>query len=144
MQAAGAGAGAIEHGVPGGYGVALLQTLLALAAVCVVAWAVLRWISQRGLAGFGNGARVRVLERVILDGRRTLWLIRIGERELLIGAGEGGAPAVLADVGAERALGGGPPRPAAFAPLLASARGEVSHREADGTERSDSAARSGE
>ena len=80
-----------------GYFVSLLQTLLALAAVCILAWVVLRWGARRGF-GFGQG-RVRVLERVPLDARRSLYLIEIGERVLLIGAGEGAAPAVLAELG---------------------------------------------
>lgn len=87
----------LQSTAPGGYGVALLQTLLALAAVCILAWVVLRWSARRGL-GLGRPGRVRVLERVPLDGRRSLYLIEIGERVLLIGAGEGGAPALLAEL----------------------------------------------
>ena len=62
-------------GVPGGYGVALLQTLLALAAVCILAWVVLKWSRGRGLAM--GGRRVKVLERVPLDGRRSLYLVEV-------------------------------------------------------------------
>lgn len=82
---------------PGGYGVALLQTLLALAAVCILAWVVLRWSARRGL-GIGGRGRVRVIERVPLDARRALYLVEVGERVLLIGAGDGGAPALLAEL----------------------------------------------
>lgn len=81
---------------PGGYGVALLQTLLALAAVCVLAWALLRFGARRGV-GVSRG-RVRVLERVPLDHRRALYLVGIGERVWLIGVGDGGAPALLAEL----------------------------------------------
>jgi flagellar protein FliO/FliZ len=81
---------------PGGYGVALLQTLLALAAVCILAWVVLRWSARRGF-GMHKG-RVRVIERVPLEGRRSLYLVRIGDRVLLIGAGEGGAPSLIAEL----------------------------------------------
>ncbi len=84
--------------LPGGYGVALLQTLLALLAVCVLAWVVLRWGVRRGVGlGLGRG-RVRVLERVALDPRRALYLVRVADKVLLIGAGDGAAPAVLAEV----------------------------------------------
>ncbi|MFW5921060.1 MAG: hypothetical protein ACOCUS_04415, partial [Polyangiales bacterium] len=55
--------------LPGGYGAALLQTLLALAAVCVLAWVVLRWSAKRGFGMGPSGGRVRVLERVPLDQR---------------------------------------------------------------------------
>ena len=81
---------------PGGYAVSLLQTLLALGAVCILAWVVLRWSARRGL-GLGRG-RVRVLERVPLDGRRSLYLVEVAGRVLLIGAGEGGAPTTLAEL----------------------------------------------
>lgn len=81
---------------PGGYGVALLQTLFALAAVCVLAWAFLRLSARRGF-GTGSG-RARVLERLPLDGRRALYLVEIGERILLVGVGDGGAPSLIAEL----------------------------------------------
>jgi flagellar biosynthetic protein FliO len=87
----------VSH-VPSGYGVALLQTLLALAAVCILAWVVLRWSAQRRLFGAGGGERVRVLERVHLDPRRALYLVKVGEKVLLLGAGDNGAPALLTEV----------------------------------------------
>ena len=83
--------------LPGGYGVALLQTLLALAAVCILAWTVLRWSSGRGLTGLGGG-RIEILERAHLEPRRTLHLVRIGARTFLIGSGESGPPAILAEI----------------------------------------------
>lgn len=83
--------------LPGGYGVALLQSLLALAAVCVLAWVVLRWAAKRG-QGFGVSSRVKVLERAALDARRSLYLVEVGERVLLVGVGDGGAPALITEV----------------------------------------------
>ncbi len=122
--------------MPGGYGIALLQTLLALGAVCILAWVVLRWSARRGL-GVGRG-RVRVLERVPLDGRRSLYLIEVGARVLLVGAGEGGAPALLAELDpselpppAERAAG--------FGDLVARMRGEGSRADIEPATESDEA-----
>ena len=93
-------AGAEAAELPGGYGVALLQTLLALAGVCVLAWVVLRWLAQRGLGTLGGGGtRVKVIERVPLDARRTLWLVKVGGKVLLIGAGDGASPNTLAELG---------------------------------------------
>ena len=83
--------------MPGGYGAALLQTLLALGGVCLLAWVVLRWGARRGFGKFGGG-RVRVLERVPLDPRRSLFLVQVGERVLLLGAGDGAAPSLLAEL----------------------------------------------
>lgn len=90
------------HGadLPGGYGVALVQALLALVAVCILAWTVLRWSAGRGLGSLGGGKRIRVIERAHLDARRTLYLVQIGERVLVVGAGESGAPALLAELAA--------------------------------------------
>ena len=86
--------------LPGGYGASLLQAVLALAAVCILAWVALRWSARRGL-GVGRGGRVQVLERVPLDARRALYLVRVGEKVLLVGAGDGAAPAVLTEVDPE-------------------------------------------
>lgn len=84
--------------LPGGYGAALVQTLLALAAVCVLAWILLRWAARRGFGTtFGSG-RIQVLERVALDPRRSLYLVRIGDRVLLVGAADGGGLRTLAEL----------------------------------------------
>lgn len=71
-----------------GYGVQLVQSLLALAAVCVVAWWVLRWAARRGLGRAPQGRNIRVLERVSLDGQKSLYLVEVGKRMLLIGSSE--------------------------------------------------------
>lgn len=84
-------------GLPGGYGIVLLQSLLALGAVCVLAWVVLRWGSRWGLAGTRRG-RVKVVERVALDRRRSLYLVEVGRRVLLLGASDGAAPSMLAEL----------------------------------------------
>ena len=82
--------------VPGGYGAALLQTLLSLAAVCVLAWVFLRWFSRQGLGA--HSGQVRLLEKTSLDPRRTLYLIEVGERVLLLGSGERDTLSVLAEI----------------------------------------------
>lgn len=84
--------------LPGGYGMALVQTLLALLGVCVLAWVVLRALSQRGFAARAGG-RIQVIERVHLDPKRTLWLLRVDEKELLVGAGDSGPPVLLGEIG---------------------------------------------
>lgn len=113
----------LQDALPGGYGVALLQTLLALIAVCILAWVVLRWGAKKGLGLGLGGKRIKVLERVPLDARRALYLVQIGEKVLLIGAGEGAAPAVLTEIDAAKL----PPEPeapkVAFRDILAKLRG---------------------
>lgn len=91
--------------LPAGYGVSLLQSLLALVAVSLLAWVVLRLLARTGFGqgGFGGGGpgrrgRIEVLERRVLDARRMLWIVRVGGRSWLLGAGESGAPEVLAEL----------------------------------------------
>lgn len=84
--------------VPGGYGAALLQSLLALAAVSILAWVVLRWSARAGLGR--GGKHLEVLERLALDHRRGLVLVRAGRRTLLLGVGEGAAPRLVAELDA--------------------------------------------
>jgi flagellar biosynthetic protein FliO len=70
-----------------GYGAALAQTLITLVAVCALAWWALRWGARRGLGGALGGGRVEVLDRTPLDARSTLFVVRIGKRVLVLGAG---------------------------------------------------------
>jgi hypothetical protein len=91
-------ADAVPPELPGGYGMALVQTLFALLGVCILAWVVLRALAQRGFGVRASSGRIQVLERVHLDAKRTLWLVKVGEKVLLVGAGDGGAPVVLGHV----------------------------------------------
>lgn len=79
------------------YGASLVQAVAMLLGVCVLAWLVLRFASQRGL-GLGQGQRVKVLERVPLDARRMIYVVQIGERVLVLGGGEGASPTLLAEL----------------------------------------------
>lgn len=78
----------------------MVRALLALAGVCLLAWVLLRMLARRwGHTRFGaKPGAVEVLERVPLDARRALWLVRAGERVLLLGTGDGGAPALVAEL----------------------------------------------
>ncbi len=88
------------------YGASLLQTLLALGAVCLLAWVVLRWGAKKGLMLGGRGRHIQIIERVALDPRRSLSLVRVGEKLLLIGVGDGAAPTLLKEL-SERDLAEG-------------------------------------
>ena len=77
-------------GGDGGYGGLLLTTVLLLIAVCVVAVVVVRLL-RRGLEGRAVGERlVTVLARVPLEPRRSLYVVRVGGKTLVLGASEGG------------------------------------------------------
>ena len=70
------------------YGWFLIETLLVLGAVCALAWFGLRWLSRRAFALGGKGP-IKVLARTALEPRRTLYVVEVGGKTLLIGAGEG-------------------------------------------------------
>jgi len=79
------------------YGAFLLQTLLVLAVVCVVAWVVLRFGVRRLHLGGAHGP-LRIVARLPLEARRSLYIVDAAGKLLLIGVGEGGPMAVLAEL----------------------------------------------
>ena len=88
----------------------VVRTLLALVGVCALAWVVLSLLARRGLlgafttkSGARRPARVRVLERVALSPRRQLYLVQADARVFLVGAGEVGPVALIAELEAEPA-----------------------------------------
>lgn len=67
------------------YGTVLLKTVLALLAVCVLAYVVLKWglgWIMPGRSRYLNG--MRVLDRQVLEGRRCLYLVEVAERGYLL------------------------------------------------------------
>jgi flagellar protein FliO/FliZ len=106
-----------------GYGWLLFETLVALAAVCLLALVALRWGLRRlGVPGNTEGGRIRVLERVAIDPRRSLLLIEVGGKVLLVGAGDG-PMAVLADIDPATLPASPARRPAVFKDIFARALG---------------------
>ncbi len=80
------------------YAAQLLQALVALAAVCLLAVVLLKAAASRGWGtGAGKGP-VRVLQRIPLEGRRALYLVRAGRRTLLLGTGDSGGPRLLLEL----------------------------------------------
>ena len=78
--------------LPTGYGVYLFQTVLALAAVCLLAYIVLRFGLKRlyGVGRGGDKALMRVVERLPLDPRRSIHLVEVAGRYVLLGTSESG------------------------------------------------------
>ncbi len=80
-------------------------SLISLGVVCVIAWATLRWLGRRGV-GQGHGI-LRVVARMPLEPRRSVYLIEAAGRRFLVGVGDG-PMALLAEIkgGTEPVLGG--------------------------------------
>jgi flagellar biosynthetic protein FliO len=75
----------------GGFGAQLARTSVALLLVCVAAWWLVRAAARRGMLGAATrGAHMTVIERVSLDPRRALHLVRVGKRVLVLGASDEG------------------------------------------------------
>ncbi|MBI5513483.1 MAG: flagellar biosynthetic protein FliO [Deltaproteobacteria bacterium] len=105
-----------------GFGWALLHTLGALALVCALAWWVLRLAAQREHGGAPG--RMKLLERVALDPRRSVVLLQVGARVLVVGVGDGRLT-TLAELREDElpALPEAPARPGVtFAEVLATLR----------------------
>jgi len=120
------------HGSTGGPAFAsqLLQSLIALLLVCVLAWWVLRWMARHSPTLPGSAGRaVHVVERTVLDARTALYVVRVGERWLLLGVAER-ALTLLAELRPEdlptdlRDPRGSAPGPR-FADILARVRGQT-------------------
>ncbi|MBI5501581.1 MAG: flagellar biosynthetic protein FliO [Deltaproteobacteria bacterium] len=80
----------------------LLVTLLVFLAVILAAWLAARWLMRRMYGPQASpGGRIRVVERVPLEPRRTLYLVEAGEKLLLIGSTDHDVR-VLAEFGREQ------------------------------------------
>lgn len=74
-----------------------LQQTIAVLLVLALLAGTLFWLRRRGLARFSLGARhgagsrkIQLLERLPLSTQHSLHLIRVGDRELLIGVSPAG------------------------------------------------------
>ncbi|MBI1352759.1 MAG: hypothetical protein GC160_00325 [Acidobacteria bacterium] len=65
------------------------KVLLVLAALVAGAYALVRYAGPRVPHAAGGAGPVRVLGRYPLEPRKTLYLVRVGEQTLLVGAAEG-------------------------------------------------------
>lgn len=75
----------------GGFGAQLARTSVALLLVCLAAWWLVRAAARRGMLGAATrGSHMTVIERVSLDPRRALHLVRVGKRVLVLGASDEG------------------------------------------------------
>lgn len=85
----------------------LVETTLVLVALCVLAIASLRWGLPRFAADHLPRTPLRVLARLRLEPRRTLLVVRVAERTLLLASSEAGL-AMLAELTPQEADAFGP------------------------------------
>jgi flagellar biogenesis protein FliO len=74
--------------------VMILETMLALGLVCGLAYVVFRWVLPRLNAARSAGSMVRVVDRIGLDARKSLMVIEVAGRWLLIATSEAGVQLV--------------------------------------------------
>ena len=67
----------------------LIQTALALLAVCLLAYLVIRLGLMRLLGASKGEGRIRVIERLSLEPKRSLLLVEVEGRVFLLGITEG-------------------------------------------------------
>jgi len=130
---------AAPEDVPGGYGELLLTSLLVLVAVCVLAWGVIKFGLRRlypsARAGAGGGP-IKVLARLPLEPRQTLYIVEVGGKTLLVGSGDRPVN-VIAELDADAVTEAvaAAPRPRSFADVLRRVTGREPPQEpADGPE----------
>lgn len=70
------------------YGWLLFKTVLALAGVCVLAVVGLRWLSKMNLRQTGNA--MSIIARLPVEPRRSILVVKVGERGLIISSSESG------------------------------------------------------
>lgn len=79
-----------EGGGSASFFLMLLQTLLALGLVCGLAYALFRWVLPRLNTVRMGQSMVRIVDRVPLEARRSLYVIEVAGRWLLISSSESG------------------------------------------------------
>lgn len=78
-----------------GYGAFLVETLVILTVICALAWVILRYGLRR--VGWRQTGPLKVLARLPLEPRRTLYVVEAPGKTLLIGVSEGSV-ATLAEL----------------------------------------------
>ena len=80
---------------PAGYGALLFQTMLVLAGVCALAFVSLRWGLRRFVSADGrdHGA-MQVVARLPVEPRRSVLVVKVGARHLILGSSEAGFQAL--------------------------------------------------
>jgi flagellar biogenesis protein FliO len=97
----------------------LIETLVTLLAVCTLAIAVL-WGARRLGVGRPRGP-IELRGHLPLDGRRSIYLVKVGDQVFVVGVGEGGFTK-LGEFPADELPVPAAPRGSSFADVLARIR----------------------
>ena len=76
------------------YGWVLFRMVLMLGAVCILAWVSLKWGLKRWVTPDAKAGPMQVLARLPLEPRRSINLIKVGQRVLVVGSSEHGMHAL--------------------------------------------------
>jgi len=114
--------------------VQILDGLLILGAICILAYILLRYGLGRLRGRQAAGGSIYIVDRVDLDARRSLFAVRVGERQaFLIGSSEAGLSR-LAELDPGDLPDPGEPAPSAFARLLRRKTDEAEPAGAEGAD----------
>jgi flagellar protein FliO/FliZ len=80
----------------------LVQTVLALAFVCGIAYLIFRVILPRFAITHGGNSMIRIVDRLGLEARKTLYVIEVGGKYMLVAASEEGVQ-MISELDAEMA-----------------------------------------
>ena len=103
-----------DGALPGGYGELLVSSVVVLGVVCVVAWVIVRFGARWIVGARGRARGMDVVARLPLEPRRSLYVVEVAGKTLLVGTSEMGlnvlseldGERVRADVERARATGG--------------------------------------
>jgi flagellar protein FliO/FliZ len=109
--------------VGSGYGEMLVGSLLVLGLVCLAAWVIVR-VGARRMWGPRTAGVLDVVARVPLEPRRSLYVVEVGGKTLLVGTSEMGLT-VLSELDGDRVRSdlGAQPSARSFADALRAAIG---------------------
>ncbi len=97
------------------YGGYIVQTFVTLLAVCAIAFAILYGARRLGL-GRPRGP-ISLVGQLPLDARRSIYLVKVGEQVIVVGASEAGFTK-LGELDAKQVPAEAEPAPPAFAEVL--------------------------
>ena len=111
----------------------LIQTLIALAVVCGLAYLLFRIVLPRFTFTGSANSMVRIVDRVSIDARKSLLIVEVADKWLLIAVSDNGvqtvaeldaAAAKAAEAAAGEGRGGGAVVPEAFSEKLSGLMGK--------------------